>query len=173
MGHKQGLEYVLKAARHLKKQSTIHFVLCGDGAIRKNLEKDAQDLPNVQFIPLQPLEKLNQLLNIADIHILPQRADAADLVMPSKLSGMLASGKVVITTANPGTQLAEIVGQLGVVVPPQETVILADAILDLSKNPTKMNSLGQKGRSWVVENWSKRKVLTDYFEYMKKWLENN
>ena len=173
MGHKQGLEYVLKAARHLKKQSTIHFVLCGDGAIRKNLEKDAQDLPNVQFISLQPLEKLNQLLNIADIHILPQRADAADLVMPSKLSGMLASGKVVITTANPGTQLAEIVGQLGVVVPPQETVILADAILDLSKNPTKMNSLGQKGRSWVVENWSKRKVLTDYFEYMKKWLENN
>ena len=173
MGHKQGLEHVLEAARHLKDQETIHFVLCGEGAVRADLERYAQDLPNVQFITLQPLEKLNQLLNIADIHILPQRADTADLVMPSKLSGMLASGKAVITTANPGTQLAEIVGQLGVVVPPEETLILAEAILELAKNPTKLSTCGQKGRSWVVANWSKERVLTDYFEYMKKWLEDN
>ncbi|MFH2040321.1 MAG: WcaI family glycosyltransferase, partial [Chloroflexota bacterium] len=34
MGHKQGLENVIKAARHLKRQKNIHFVLCGDGAVR-------------------------------------------------------------------------------------------------------------------------------------------
>jgi len=41
-------------------------------------------LPNVRFMDLQPLERLGELLSFADIHLLPQRADAADLVMPSK-----------------------------------------------------------------------------------------
>jgi len=166
MGHKQGLENVIKGARHLQVQAKIHFVLCGTGALRSDLESDAKGLPNVQFLPLQPLEKLNQLLNIADIHILPQRADAADLVMPSKLSGILASGKAVIATADSGTEVAEIVGRLGVVVPPQDALALADAILGLADNPERMRSLGQKGLSWVVENWSKEKVLNDFCEYM-------
>lgn len=166
MGHKQGLENVIEAARHLQIQAKIHFVLCGAGALRSDLESDAKGLPNVQFLPLQPLEELNQLLNIADIHILPQRADAADLVMPSKLSGILASGKAVIATADSGTEVAEIVGRLGVVVPPQDALALADAILGLADDPERMRSLGQKGLSWVVENWSKEKVLNDFCEYM-------
>jgi len=51
---------------------------------------------NVIWIPLQPLERLNDLLNMADIHLLPQRSGAADLLMPSKLTGMLSSGRPVV-----------------------------------------------------------------------------
>jgi colanic acid biosynthesis glycosyl transferase WcaI len=57
----------------------------------------------VQFLPLQPLRRLSDLLALADIHLLPQRADAADLVMPSKLGGMLASARPVVTTAAAST----------------------------------------------------------------------
>ena len=171
MGHKQGLEHVIEAARHLQAQAKIQFVLCGTGALRSNLECDAQGLPNVQFLLLQPPEKLNGLLNIADIHLLPQRADAADLVMPSKLSGMFASGKAVIATANPDTEVAEIVGRLGVVVPPGDALALAEAILRLANDPDRMRSLGQKGLSWVVANWSREKVLNDYCEYMTNNVE--
>jgi len=49
-----------------------------------------------------PAERLGELLTCADIHLLPQRADAADLVMPSKLTGMLASGRPVVATAHAG-----------------------------------------------------------------------
>jgi len=171
MGHKQGLENVIETARHLQSQAKIHFVLCGDGALRSDLESRAEGLPNVQFLPLQPPEKLNGLLNIADIHLLPQRADAADLVMPSKLSGMLASGKPVIATANPGTEIAEIVGQLGVVTPPGNALALAEAIRGLANDPERRRSLGQKGLAWVIANGSKEKVLNDYFEYMKNNIE--
>jgi colanic acid biosynthesis glycosyl transferase WcaI len=171
MGHKQGLENVIEAARHLQSQAKIHFVLCGDGAVRSDLESNAEGLPNVQFLPLQPLEKLNQLLNIADIHILPQRADAADLVLPSKLSGMLASGKAVIATANPGTEVAEIVGQLGVIVPPEDARALANATLELANDPEKRRLLGEKGLSWVAANWSKEKVLHGYCEYLTNYVE--
>ena len=166
MGHKQGLENLIGAARLLHTKEKIHFVLCGDGAVRPDLERNAEGLPNVQFLPLQPFEKLNQLLNIADIHILPQRADVADLVMPSKLSGMLASGKAVIAAANPGTEVAEIIGQVGAIVPPEDAPALASAILKLANNPEWMRSLGQKGRVWVVANWSKEKVLNGFCEHL-------
>jgi colanic acid biosynthesis glycosyl transferase WcaI len=114
MGKKQGLESLVLAARELQAHSNLRFILCGDGAARPELEMAARDLSNVQFLPLQPPETLNLLLNSTDIHILPQRADAADLVMPSKLLGMLASGKAVIATANPGTEIGNVVGQTGV-----------------------------------------------------------
>lgn len=159
MGRKHGLEYVVEAALQLQQRENILFVFCGDGAVRSELELAAQGIVNVRFVPLQPLEKLNQLLNLADIHVLPQRADAADLVMPSKLSGMLASGKAVIATANPGTEVADIVSELGIVVTPENTDALAEAIDDLADRPDQLNLFGKRGRAWVEEHWSREKVL--------------
>src|SRR3546814_1609320 len=100
----QGLETILEAARRIGPDSAIRFVLAGEGAARARLEGASQGLPHVAFLGLQPVERLNELLNLADLHLLPQRADAADLVMPSKLGGMLASGRPVIAGAHPGTQ---------------------------------------------------------------------
>ena len=78
----------------------------------------AADLPQVHFPALQPAEQFPALLGAADIHLLPQRADAADRVLPSKLAGMLASGRPVIATAEAGTELASPVSQFGIVTPP-------------------------------------------------------
>lgn len=88
----------------------------------------ASRLPNVHFLDPQLLERLPDLLGMADIHLLPQRADAADLVMPSKLTGMLASA--VVATAHPGTELTTVVQTCGVVVSPEDPAALAQAHLD-------------------------------------------
>lgn len=65
---------------------------------------------------------------MADIHLLPQRADAADLVMSSKLTGMLASARPVVATAKPGTELANVVQACGrLVVSPDGPAAFADA----------------------------------------------
>jgi colanic acid biosynthesis glycosyl transferase WcaI len=162
MGNKQGLEIVVDVARELQTDTRIHFVFCGEGTARKDLERAAHHLPNVQFLSLQPAEKLNQLLNTADIHILPQRADAADLVMPSKLLGMLASGKAVIATADPGTEIGDVVGQIGVLVPPGDQRALYEAILELTEAPEMQACLGQKGRAFVCEHWSTEHILADF-----------
>ncbi len=135
MGQKQGIGILIEVAKKLQCEENIHFLLCGEGAVRAELEQMAIGLPNVSFRPLQPAEKLNDLLNLADIHVLPQRADVADLVMPSKLTGMLASGKAVIATALPGTEVAEVVGSVGRVVPPAQPDELAAAILTLANDP--------------------------------------
>ena len=73
----------------------VVFVFCGNGAGRADLVARCQGLPNVRFIALQPAELLPDLLATADIHLLPQRADAADLVMPSKLTVVQTCGLVV------------------------------------------------------------------------------
>jgi colanic acid biosynthesis glycosyl transferase WcaI len=168
MGVKQGLEILVEAAWGLRKNSTIHFVLCGEGSARANLERAAREMRNVQFLPLQPPEKLNRLLNVADIHILPQRADAADLVMPSKLLGMLASGKAIIATANPGTEIGNAVGQVGLLVPPGDQPALCEAILELAGSPEMRVRLGQKGRAFVCKHWSMEHILGDFELHLRE-----
>ena len=50
-------------------------------------------------LPLQPAERMNDWLNASDIHLLPQKAGAADLVLSSKLLGILASGRPVVASS--------------------------------------------------------------------------
>jgi len=159
MGEKQGLEIVLEAALKLRNHPTLQFVLCGEGAAKARLQEHYGELPNVLWIPLQPLDKLNDSLNMADIHLLPQRGDVADLVMPSKLLGMLASGRAVLTTAAPETQIAALVSQCGVVAPVDDADAFAEALSNLAANPAGRQALGRAGRLIAEQEFSKESVL--------------
>lgn len=162
MGRKQGLEIIIEAAGILSGRAGLHFVLCGDGAVRDEVFRQAAGLPNVSFHPLQPVERLNDLLNMADVHLLPQKAGAADLVMPSKLTGMLASGRPVVASAAAGTQIAGIVRHCGKVVAPGDGRAFADAIAWLWDNPDEAKRLGDAGRRLAVELWGAEAVLSRF-----------
>ena len=159
MGMKQGLEILPKLASKLRGHENLHFVFCGDGAYRPKLERAVRGFENVTFLPLQPLERLNELLNAADIHLLPQRAGAADLVMPSKLTGMLASGRPVIATAAPGTQVASAVEGHGIAVEPGDLQALANAAVVLADNPELRRSLGYAARMFAERELARESVL--------------
>ncbi len=137
----------------------MRFVFCGNGAGRADLEARCAGLPNVTFLDLQPLERLGDLLTCADIHLLPQRADAADLVMPSKLTGMLASGRPVVVTAHPGTEVARVVEGCGRVVPPEQADVFADAIAALADDAEQRARFGAAARRYAEENLDKDAVL--------------
>lgn len=159
MGEKQGLEVVLEAAAMLEEDSSIRFVLCGDGAARERLQRRYACLRNVQWLPLQPVEELNDLLNMADVHLLPQRADAADLVMPSRLLGMLASARPVLATAAAATQVGSIVAQCGVLTPAADAAAFARALQQLAADAALRSKLGTVGRSIVQDRFSRGAVL--------------
>ncbi len=167
MGAKQGLGLLVDAARKLQSNRQLVFVLCGNGSSRSNLEESARVLQNVKFLDLQPPNQLNLLLNTADIHILPQQAGAADLVMPSKLLGMLASGKPIIATANPGTELAGVVGQVGIVTPSNDVDALAQVIKQLADSPEKRRQLGNNSFQLAKNEWSQEKVLRAFQSQLK------
>lgn len=168
MGHKQGIEVVLDAARSLAGHPRLRFVMVGAGAALDRLKQQAEGMDNVQWLPLQPLELLNDLLNAADIHVLPQRADAADLVMPSKLTGMLASGRPVVGTADTGTQLGDVLDACGVRVPPGDAVALAQALSELAEAPVERVELGAKGRQHALDHLSHTAVLTAFEAQLRR-----
>ena len=161
MGRKQGLGLLIQTAKIIEDDEDILFVLCGEGPARHELEVQAQVLHNIKFLPLQPTERLNELLNMADIHVLPQRSDAADLVMPSKLTGMLASGKPVITTASPDTELALELGAIIRIVPPDDAFALAEEICNFARNRGVREHQGLLGYSFVLQHWTRDRVLGD------------
>ena len=134
IGAKQGLDIVVDAAKLCAQRSDIHFVICGHGAAFPSIEESTRGIANLQMLPVQPMEVFNELMNAADIHLLPQRGDAADLVMPSKLTGMLATGRPVVTCASDGTQIAHVVEGRGVVVQPGDTQGFCEAIVKLAEN---------------------------------------
>lgn len=107
MGHKQGLELVVLAAAQLRHRTDVLFVMVGQGAARDGLQAMAQalGLTNMRFEPLQPLEDLPDLLAMADVHLVVQKKGAADVVLPSKLTGILSIGGHALITAEPHTEL--------------------------------------------------------------------
>jgi colanic acid biosynthesis glycosyl transferase WcaI len=147
MGLKHGLETVVAAARKLADSpGSPIFVLAGDGPARRPLQEAAVGLSTVRFLPLQAEDQFNEFLNMADIHLLPQRADAADLVMPSKLGAMLASGRPVVATVRDGTQIATTLAAGGIVVPPGDAERLAIEIKGLSEQPERRLAMGRAAR---------------------------
>lgn len=159
MGEKQGLEILILAAQQLLEHHNIRFVICGVGGTKKHLLRLADGLSNIHFLDLQPIEKLNSLVNFANIHLLIQSAEVADLVMPSKLLAMFASGRPVIATAQPYTQVAKFVTGRGIVVTPGDVKALVDGILHLASHQEKCKQLGQAAREFAVKNWHQEKIL--------------
>ncbi|HEU0070889.1 MAG TPA: glycosyltransferase WbuB [Alphaproteobacteria bacterium] len=159
MGEKQGLDTLIDTARAVADDPKITVVLCGEGAARQRLQDNARGLANVRFLPLQPLERLGDLLNLADVHLLPQRADAADLVMPSKLGGMLATGRPVVAGAHPGTQVAMAVADCGIVVPPDDGLAMAGALKTLAADSTRRSQLGVVARQRALSDWDRDGIL--------------
>lgn len=162
MGAKQGLEMLAPLAESFADDPRVQFLFCGDGAFRARLESLVAHQTNVTMLPLQPIDRLNDLLNAADIHLLPQRASAADLVMPSRLSAMLASGRPVIATAGIGTQVAHVVEGRGIVVPAEDAEALRDAVLFLLENKDLRLRLGLAAREYAVKNLGKQQVLEQF-----------
>jgi colanic acid biosynthesis glycosyl transferase WcaI len=159
LGAKHGLKLLPELARTLQGSPEIHTVICGDGAMKEQLMQAGQGLARLHFLPLQPTKRLGELLAMADIHLLTQSAGAQDLVLPSKLGGMLASGRPVIATCNRDTEIARMVDSCGIVVPPDDVVALAGAVKRLAMDAELRQRLGANARIKAMEHLSARKVL--------------
>ena len=177
-------------------QTAIIFVFCGNGAGRADLVARCAGMANVRFLDLQPLERLPDLLATADIHLLPQKAEAADLVMPSKLTGMLASGRPVVASALPQTELASVLtggtegaelraaialtgdapdtlassvlGHCGLLVNPGDAPAFAKALQRLANDPDLRQQLGSAGRTYAETYLDRDAVLGQFLAHLSE-----
>jgi colanic acid biosynthesis glycosyl transferase WcaI len=135
IGEKQGLENIILAAEQVQQDSHIKFVICGSGPYKEKLIElaEAKSLKNVSFLPVQEKDVFNKFLNMADFHLVLQKSNAGDLVMPSKLTTILAVGGVSIVTATQDTSLYNVIEKynVGYIIPPEDHVALANKVLEV------------------------------------------
>jgi len=166
IGEKQGLEVVLEAAARTRSDPDIRYLMVGEGASRAQLKSRAetQGLDNVTFLPLQSTERFPQLLAAADLHLVVQRQKAADLVMPSKLTNILASGGPFIATTTAETELGRVTreSRAGVMVPPEDSGALAQAVLQLARNPGLRQQMSARARNFAEANWGREQILQQW-----------
>lgn len=169
MSNKQGLELVIEAAIGLEKSHPqIHFILAGEGPDKMRLQQLAAGHPNIHFLGLQPNNSFNQLMATADFHLIPQKAEAADLVLPSKLGAIFASARPVVAMAEEGTGLAHEVTGAGVVIPPGDSSALQLAISQLSEAPALCWRYGEEGRRRAINRWDRRTIIRRWADAMEE-----
>ena len=168
MGEKQGLELVLEAARLCADEPRLQFLMAGAGGAQPRLERQAaaMGLQNLRFVPVQPVERLAEMLAAGDIHLVVQRRDAADLVMPSKLTNILAAGRPCVATADPGTALHDAVAgaNTGLTSAPGDSSALASAILRLARDPGRREACGHNARAYAERVLDKNHILARFEE---------
>lgn len=99
LGHAQGLEVILKAAKLLKDHTEIKFILAGSGPVRDALIslKDTLDLPNVIFLENRPKREVVPIIRASDVALIPLRKlDLFKGAIPSKIFENLALHKPIL-----------------------------------------------------------------------------
>jgi colanic acid biosynthesis glycosyl transferase WcaI len=164
IGEKQGLDSIIKIADELRELKDVKFIICGSGPYKKDLQALADDrkLENLEFMPLQSFDAFNDFLNLADIHLVIQKAGATDLVMPSKLTTILAVGGLAIITANEGTGLHSLVqdNNIGVLTATENHNALKDCIVRVLNSD--LRYINANARRYAVERLSTEKILSSY-----------
>lgn len=164
LGEKQGLESILTVADRLRDVSGLTFIIIGEGGAKARLVREAAQLglDNVVFKPLQPLDRLAATLAAADIHLVLQKRAAADLVMPSKLTNILAVGGHALVTAEEGTTLYEQVAthQLGTLVTPEDPTALEQGIRDILSGRRADDARG--ARDFAENHLAKERILDSF-----------
>jgi len=148
LGVKQGLDVLVEAAKRLANPR-VQIILCGDGAVRAALERQAAEanLRNLRFLPLQPDAAYREMLADADLWVIPQQAGTGNFFFPSKLLGAVAHGRPVLSVADPESELARAAaaGGFGLNVPPGDPAALAAALERLATRPEELQTMGRQG----------------------------
>ncbi len=169
LGVKQGLDVLIAAAQTVR-DPRIRIVICGDGAQRDLLAEQVRrlQLPNVRMLPLQAGEDYRALLADADLCFITQQSGSGNSFFPSKLLGLLAQSKPIITVADPESELAEAVEQadFGVNVQPGNPQELARVLDAIASDPERLQRYGAAGRVYV-QQFEKEHVFDSFLSELQ------
>ncbi|HWR25279.1 MAG TPA: glycosyltransferase family 4 protein [Methanosarcina sp.] len=156
----QGVEYLVKAAPLILSQSPeCRFLIVGDGVMKDELIKLSRELGvenRFIFTGVIAYHRVPLYINASDVCAAPFifARNAKIGLSPLKLYEYMACGKPVVASNISGVADALEASEGGISIPPEDPIALAEAILELLKNPDLKTKLGSKGLSYVTENYS-------------------
>ena len=166
IGFSQPLELVLEAAKYFAHRDDLVFVINGNGSRRLHFEAASEEIPNVTFMDYQPNSRLNEVLAAGDIHLIPLKPGLGSISVPSKLYSILAAGRPVLASVDPGTEIDLVVTQSGAgrSVPAGDTEAFISALEALIDDPNGQVASGLNARRFAEEWLSSRSVAETYNE---------
>ena len=166
IGLTQGIDILVDVGRAFQGHGEIQILIVGDGAARMRLQKTLMDsgLTNVRWLPYQPAERVEDLYAAADVCVVLLRAGFAHSTIPSKLYTAMSAGRAIVLAAEAASEAAQLLheAQAGLCVAPDSAAELTAAIRELRANGELRGRLGANGRKWVVEHYSRERVLATY-----------
>lgn len=167
IGEKQDWNFFLNVVKSTTDKEIV-FTIVGDGSKKAEIEKLCESFSNVKFFSPVPFSELPSLLSAADVHILFQKKDVIDTVMPSKILGMLASKKVSIVTGNQNSEINTIFtkNNIGIFSCGNESEI-SKILASIKNNPKDFDELRINAPNYVHNNFSKSKVLSMFTAFLE------
>lgn len=172
LGYKQDFDTVIEAAEVLKHDSSIVFVIVGEGSQQALIDRGiAEGRMNGVRLPLQSADRVLDTLRSFDLLLAPQRATDTDMSVPSKLTAYFAAGRPVLAAASLHSETATQVMASGggVVVAPGSAVELANAIRALRSEPSHLELLGAASQRYARSEFHPETALarfTDWADYL-------
>lgn len=152
MGMAHEFDTFLEAAARLKEDPSILFLFVGGGRRRGEAEERARrdGLTNVRFEDPVPLDNLSDLLATARVHLLSMHREADGCLVPSKIYGILASGRPCVLVGPRRSDVGRLIcdSQAGLVVPRGFGNLLASALRRFRAEPDTAEAMGRYGRSY-------------------------
>ncbi len=154
VGHAQDLDTLVRATTFLRDLDDLAVVIVGFGARHAEIQSLAARLETdgVRFLPYQPRELLPLSLAAANLHFVGLARGLSGYVVPSRLYGILAAGRPVIVSADPDSETAQVVTEVGcgVVLPPGRPELVARTIRDAYDGKLDLEEMGRRGREYVT-----------------------
>jgi colanic acid biosynthesis glycosyl transferase WcaI len=174
MGMAHGLETLLDAAHQLQRRSsTAQFLLVGEGAEKERIKSLAQSrgLANVHFLDQQPRGKIPAFISASDAClVLLKKTDVFKTVIPTKMLEFMSCARpVILGVDGQARQIVEEAGA-GLVIEPENAEALVNAINQLSANRNLGAALGQKGREYILRNFSRDHTAGKYIDVLRHLL---
>jgi colanic acid biosynthesis glycosyl transferase WcaI len=165
MGNAHGLETLLDAADRLRQSPSVLFLLVGEGAEKERIKALAQSrsLTNIIFLDQQPRETVPAFISVSDAClVLLKKTEVFKTVIPTKmLEFMSCSRPVILGVDGQARQIVEEAGA-GLVIEPENAAALERAIKQLAGDVELGPVLGQRGREYIVQNFSRKGTAEKY-----------
>lgn len=172
IGFSQDLESVMHAADSLKDLDDILFLLIGEGALKDRLTDTAASLGlrNIKFLSYQEKKDLKYSLSAAHIHLVPLKKGMKGYIVPSKVYGIMASGRPFIAAADKGSEIDQMVEEFrcGIRIRPSNVKELKEAILWAYRNEDELETMGERGRKAMEDRYTIKTCAQKF----KKRIEN-
>jgi glycosyltransferase involved in cell wall biosynthesis len=170
LGQANDIDTILRAAMRLQDESSIRFILFGDGKERTRLEAEAKakKLDNIIFAGPCPKKEMPFVLASSDVCLaILQNIPMFRTTYPNKVFDYMAAGRATILVIDGVIREVIESSNGGIYVNPGDDQMLAKTILELSKDPARTNQMGENARAYLVKHLNRHDRLDETLHLLK------